>query len=105
MTDRSSPGEEVRGNALTAFLATAEYVILQAPKGTEGASESLLAAGCWAAPRLLAAVEGVLKLAGEWERLAVGESTLIAAGLRLRAAELRGRVSRTLLGEGETDGH
>lgn len=91
---------------LTAFLAVAEYHILQAPKSsTEGASESLLAAGCWAAPRLLAAVEGVLKLAGEWERLAVGESTLIAAGLRLRAAELRGRVSRTLLGEGETDGH
>lgn len=60
MTDRSSPGEEVRGNALTAFLATAEYVILQAPKGTEGASESLIGAGCWAAPRLFAAVQKVL---------------------------------------------
>lgn len=51
---------ETQPEDLVGFLAAAEYVILQAPKGTEGASESLIAAGCWAAPRLFAAVQKVL---------------------------------------------
>ena len=46
---------------LTAFLATAEHAILQAPHGSDHeASEALISAGCYYAPRLLAAVEAVL---------------------------------------------
>ena len=51
---------ETQPEDLTAFLATAEYAILQAPKGTDGADENLIAAGTYYAPRLFAAVQKVL---------------------------------------------
>ena len=57
MTDETQP------DGLAAFMAGAGYHVLQAPKSIpEDASESLIAAGCYYAPRLLAAIEAVLAL-------------------------------------------
>lgn len=89
---------------LTAFLATAELAILQAPDGTgREASEPLIAAGCHYAPRLLAAVKAALAEADRWAALAPtddwGESmhgTVLADAGR----SLRETITRVLLGEG-----
>ena len=53
---------------LAAFLAGAEYHILQAQHGTAGeAGESLVSAGCWYAPRLLAATLAALEAHTEFD--------------------------------------
>ena len=91
--------------ALTAFLACAEYHILQAPKGvTEDTSEPLAGAGTYYAPRLLAAVEAVRKLADKLEPQAPPSSALEEDRMWIRqecAGMIREAISRALLGEGE----
>ena len=83
--------------ALTAFLATAEHHILQAPHGsTAPAGESLISAGCYYAPRLLAAVEAVRKLVDEWEVLAPWLG-------RPAANAIREVISHELLGDDDSE--
>jgi hypothetical protein len=91
---------EPQPEALAAFLAGAQYAILEAPQGSdEDASEALIAAGCWYAPRLLAAIENARKLADEWD---VKAAETWGQGHRHgEARELREAISRALLGEGE----
>ena len=94
MTDETQP------DGLAAFLAGAGYHVLQAPKSIpEDASESLIAAGCYYAPRLLAAVEKVLAEADKWATLAPpddwGESTH-GAVLADAGRSLRGLITREL---------
>lgn len=90
---------------MAAFMAAAEYAILEAPHGSDHeASESLISAGCFYAPRLLAAVETVLEKATEWEQRATGmkrAADLDPGTWDAHAREAREAIRGALLGEGE----
>jgi hypothetical protein len=73
---------------VTAFLAD---VRAQADQGMVPSDDVLV---------LLRIAAGVLDLAGEWE----GQASNKYAAVRLCADELRARVERELLGEGESRG-
>ena len=96
---------DTQPEALAAFLACAEHHILQAPHGSdEDAGESLISAGCYYAPRLLAAVEAALKLADKLEPQAPPSSALEEDRMWIRqecAGMIREVISCALLGEGE----
>ena len=102
---------DLQPEALTAFLACAEHHILQAPHGSdEEARESLISAGCYYAPRLLAAVKKVLGLHKPEAGGLHGHPGLRVCGRCSTASSAQvwpcyeyEVISRELLGEGETD--
>ena len=87
---------------LTAFLATAEHAILQAPHGSDHeASEALISAGCHYAPRLLAAVQKMLELAGPQAGVGPDGEPGWWIGRPLEPSVVREVISRALMDEGE----
>ena len=92
---------DTQPDALAAFLAGAEYHILQAPKGvTEDTSEPLAGAGTYYAPLLFKAVQAVLELAGRLPSR-MPPSTSVEVYRREVAGLIRAAITRELLGEGE----
>lgn len=113
MADRPRLRDIGPADPVAAFLATAEYAILQAPKGTEGAGENLISAGTYYTPRLFAAVQKVVALHAPVSR---GRVMNCCRGCEEENGEFHEdcchewpcptseAISRALLGEGETGG-